>query len=147
MLGKTSSLASLIAVILGATVLVASPASHAQQVLKLNQEFRFGGPAGSVPLTGNLLYNNQQIFGADYAGGQIFAGGVNLGGADMGAIFQYAASGPSPRSPTPLYAFSGPDGAHPNGSLVADAQGNLYGTTQVGGANNLGTVFKLARPI
>lgn len=147
MLGKVSSLRSLIAVILGATALVASPASQAQQALKLNQEFQFGGPAGTVPLAGNLLYNNQQIFGAAYAGGQIFANGVNLGGVDLGAIFQYAASGTSPRSPTPLYAFSGPDGAHPNGSLVADAQGNLYGTTQVGGANNLGTVFKLARPI
>jgi uncharacterized repeat protein (TIGR03803 family) len=145
MLAKTRSLASLIAVILGATALVASPASHAQQALKLNQEFRLDGVAGSIPLNGNLLYSNQQIFGATYAGGQILSGGVYLN-ADLGAIFQYAASGTSPRSATALYAFSGPDGAHPNGGLVADAQGNLYGTTASGGANNLGTVFKLARP-
>jgi uncharacterized repeat protein (TIGR03803 family) len=146
MLGKTRSLASLIAaVILGATALVASPASHAQQALKINQEFKFSGLTGSVPLTGNLLYNNQQIFGSTYAGGQVLAGGVYLN-ADLGAVFQYAASGTSPRSPTLVYAFSGPDGARPNGGLVADAQGNLYGTTGIGGANNLGTVFKLARP-
>jgi len=31
----------------------------------------------------------------------------------------------------------------PNGGLVRDTQGNLYGTTSGGGANPYGTVFKL----
>jgi uncharacterized repeat protein (TIGR03803 family) len=35
------------------------------------------------------------------------------------------------------------DGAAPVGGLVMDKKGNLYGTTQQGGANRLGTVFKL----
>jgi uncharacterized repeat protein (TIGR03803 family) len=44
-----------------------------------------------------------------------------------------------------LYNFSAyPHGARPYGNLIADASGNLYGTTYIGGAHELGAVFKLA---
>src|SRR5579862_2843476 len=47
---------------------------------------------------------------------------------------------------TVLRSFTdGQDGALPYAGVVADAAGNLYGTTQVGGANGFGVVFKLAR--
>src|SRR3989442_13227689 len=36
---------------------------------------------------------------------------------------------------TTLYSFTGSDGAHPYAGLIADASGNLYGTTNSGGAN------------
>ena len=45
---------------------------------------------------------------------------------------------------TTLYSFTGSDGARPYAGLIADASGNLYGTTSSGGANGYGTVFKLA---
>ena len=35
------------------------------------------------------------------------------------------------------------DGANPSGRLILDDAGNLYGTTQNGGANGKGTIFKL----
>ena len=46
---------------------------------------------------------------------------------------------------TVLYSFGAtPDGANPSyGALVADASGNLYGTTYNGGAHGYGTVFEL----
>jgi uncharacterized repeat protein (TIGR03803 family) len=45
---------------------------------------------------------------------------------------------------TVLYSFGPlPDGEEPSGTLVRDKSGNLYGTTTIGGAYNLGTVFTL----
>src|SRR3989442_831738 len=44
---------------------------------------------------------------------------------------------------TTLYSSGGSDGADPNAGLIADASGNLYGTTNSGGANGYGTVFKV----
>src|SRR5208337_3093055 len=45
-----------------------------------------------------------------------------------------------------LANFSGSDGANPEyGSLVQDKDGNFYGTTEAGGANSDGTVFRVNR--
>ena len=43
-----------------------------------------------------------------------------------------------------LATFDGTNGEFPRAALIADASGNLYGTTDGGGANNDGTVFKIA---
>jgi uncharacterized repeat protein (TIGR03803 family) len=42
-----------------------------------------------------------------------------------------------------LHRFAGSDGAVPHGRLLADAAGNLYGTTHNGGTSGYGTVFQL----
>jgi uncharacterized repeat protein (TIGR03803 family) len=43
-----------------------------------------------------------------------------------------------------LHSFTGtPDGSEPIAGLVMDDAGNLYGTTQLGGSSNGGTVFKV----
>lgn len=42
------------------------------------------------------------------------------------------------------FASSSSDGQLPEGGLVADAAGNFYGATEVGGAYNHGTIFKLS---
>ena len=42
-----------------------------------------------------------------------------------------------------LYSFNATDGDHPESGLALDAEGNLYGTTPIGGAYNLGVVFRL----
>jgi hypothetical protein len=44
---------------------------------------------------------------------------------------------------TVLHAFNGADGAHPQGQLVFDHNGGLYGTTTSGGPNGNGVAFKL----
>ena len=44
-----------------------------------------------------------------------------------------------------IHNFSGPDGSAPDGVTLA-ADGNLYGTTGVGGANGTGVVFKFTLP-
>ena len=45
---------------------------------------------------------------------------------------------------TTLVTFNNTNGSGPYGSLVADASGNLYGTTTSGGANGDGVVYEIA---
>jgi uncharacterized repeat protein (TIGR03803 family) len=73
--------------------------------------------------------------------GNLFGPTTNGGAFGLGTVFEFA-TGTS--TLTTLTSFNGANGANPTGSLVLDSQGNLYGTTQSGGANNLGTVFELA---
>lgn len=55
------------------------------------------------------------------------------------------ASGPQT---TVLYKFTGsPDGRSPNGQLIANGAGNLYGTTEFGGTGDNGAVFELSPPV
>jgi uncharacterized repeat protein (TIGR03803 family) len=43
-----------------------------------------------------------------------------------------------------VYNFTcGSDGGFPMAGLILDASGNLYGTTQIGGANGRGGVFEI----
>jgi hypothetical protein len=42
-----------------------------------------------------------------------------------------------------LHAFSGSDGSWPTGSVVLDANGNIYGTTSLGGKSNNGVIFEI----
>jgi uncharacterized repeat protein (TIGR03803 family) len=56
-----------------------------------------------------------------------------------------AGSGAAAQTLTTIVLFTGSDGANPHGSLIADANGNLLGTTLQGGANGYGTVFEIVR--
>jgi uncharacterized repeat protein (TIGR03803 family) len=76
------------------------------------------------------------------AAGNLY-GAVASGGAyGRGVVFKLSPDGVE----TLLYSFTGgSDGSSPYyGSLVLDSAGNLYGTTNSGGASNYGVVFKLA---
>ncbi len=71
--------------------------------------------------------------------GTTSAGGANNGGT----VFKLDTTGHE----TVLYSFCSAcgkctDGEYPN-AVIADANGNFYGTTGSGGANNKGTVFEL----
>jgi len=57
-----------------------------------------------------------------------------------GTVFKVSSAGKI----TVVYSFTnGADGAYPEGGLVRDTAGNLYGTTSQGGPFNAGTVFKV----
>ena len=45
---------------------------------------------------------------------------------------------------TTLHRFNGTDGANPFAGVVQATNGNFYGTTEAGGADNFGTVFVLS---
>ena len=57
----------------------------------------------------------------------------------MGTVFKMDSSG----SVTTLRSFAGSDGAQPSAGLIQASDGNFYGTTNQGGAENDGTVFKM----
>jgi uncharacterized repeat protein (TIGR03803 family) len=78
------------------------------------------------------------------AAGGIFYGTTLEGGAyGSGTIFKITPEGTF----TSLYSFCAqtgcPDGSLPFGSLIQGMDGNFYGTTEEGGANGVGTVFRI----
>src|SRR5208283_1803221 len=68
-------------------------------------------------------------------------GGTSCAGASgYGVVYKIDTSG----NEIVLYNFTGGnDGAYPSSPVVLDWGGNLYGTTSLGGAANLGVTFKL----
>lgn len=90
----------------------------------------FTGPNGVDP-AGNLIADAQgNLYGTTSAGGAT---------NNAGTVFEIVKS---TNSLITLASFAGPDGYDPTGSLIADAQGNLYGNTYSGGASDNGTVFE-----
>lgn len=92
---------------------------------------------GDGSLAGLVRDAAGNLYGVNKGGG--FTGGT-CGANGCGIVFKLDTLG----NYTVLYSFTGaPDGAYPAAGLVLDSAGNLYGTTQGGGAANHGTVFKL----
>jgi len=70
-------------------------------------------------------------------------GATTAGGNGYGAVYKLSSSG-EPRELQWLYPFSNsPDGANPETSLTLGDDGNLYGTTSVGGDYTNGTIFRM----
>jgi uncharacterized repeat protein (TIGR03803 family) len=98
----------------------------------------FTGPNGATP-TGTLIADAAgNFYGTTALGGAGFNLGIGLN-PGFGTVFKYGIDGVL----TTLASFDGTNGARPFGALLADAAGNLFGTTVEGGAFDSGTVFKL----
>lgn len=96
----------------------------------------FAGTDGQFPLAGVIRDAGGNFYGTTEGGGMF----------GEGTVYKLDTSGKE----TVLHDFSGsPDGNFPDGALIMDAQGNLYGTTADGGniATNCsagcGTIFKV----
>ncbi len=76
--------------------------------------------------------------------GNALQGGVN----NLGAVYQLSppATEGEAWTETVIFSFNNSNGTLPTGRLTFDAAGNLYGTTDGGGSEEGGTVFKLTPP-
>jgi uncharacterized repeat protein (TIGR03803 family) len=76
--------------------------------------------------------------------GKIYATTHCDGNNDAGTVYELTLSG-GVWTYTSLYVFTGgTDGLYSFSNLVLDKQGNLYGTTNMGGTNGYGVIFKVA---
>jgi uncharacterized repeat protein (TIGR03803 family) len=92
-----------------------------------------GGSDGGTPLAGLILDKAGNLYGTTWLGGALSAG----------TVFQLTRTA-GHWTENVLYSFTGgQDGGNPTGDLIFDSVGNLYGTTELGGKHNAGTVFTL----
>jgi len=92
--------------------------------------YNFSGGSGSLsPLSMDTAGN---LYGVKYTGGA----------NDLGLIFKLT-PGSGGWTFTDLHDFSGNDGSYPVGSSALDADGNLYGTTEDGGAYGYGVIWEV----
>ena len=118
-----------IAIALSALLVTTSWAASSEQTIHM-----FNGNDGANPYDSLVFDAAGNLYGTTAEGGNFNSGGV---------VFKLTPDA-NGWTETVLHVFSdSPDGAHPFSRLVLDAAGNLYGTTAEGGANHVGTVFKL----
>ncbi len=100
-------------------------------------------PAGHATVLHNFTngadggYPNDVILGPE---GSLYGTASSGGASGAGVVFKIDKSG----NESVLYSFTGgDDGAAPNAGMLFGPEGDLYGTTQVGGTGGAGVVFKL----
>jgi uncharacterized repeat protein (TIGR03803 family) len=132
--------------------------SHASAEWKEQVLYSFqGGTDGATPAGGVVFDKQGNLYGATQQGG-----GSNCSPmAACGTVYQLAppAKQGDPWTETVLHVFRGKqynDGEFPSGGVIADAAGNIYGTTAYGGTGDCvllgikggcGTVFELSPPL
>jgi len=95
----------------------------------------FNAGDGSLPYGGLVADSAGNLYGTTTMGGAYYEG----------TVFELQPKPTGGWAEKVLYSFNsnGIDGTQPYSSLVFDKAGNLYGTTNSGGAYGVGTVFKL----
>jgi uncharacterized repeat protein (TIGR03803 family) len=111
--------------------LVNSSGSYTEQLL---YSFVGGSSDGASPYATLIMDSS----------GNLYSTTVSGGASNAGTVFELVKSSGSYTEQL-LHSFAGgsADGANPYDALILDSFGNLYGTTEAGGAPGLGTVFEL----
>ena len=92
---------------------------------------------GATPYAGLVQGSDGNFYGTTESGGAH----TNQYGQGLGTVFKISANGAF----TSLYSFTGGnDGEYPYAGLVQGSDGSFYGTTEYGGTNGYGTVFKIS---
>jgi uncharacterized repeat protein (TIGR03803 family) len=90
---------------------------------------------GAEPYSGLIFDSQGNLYGTSFTGGS---------GKGQGTVFELSPASGGNWTETVLHSFTGgSDGGNPFAGVIFDAQGNIYGTTENGGTNGFGVVFKL----
>lgn len=120
-----------------------SPTPQRTPLLKFQESVLYsfsGGSDGGSPKSTLIFDRAGNMYGTTSSGGE----------HNGGTVFELSPAGGGTYTKTVLYNFCSigeppcADGLTPVGGLIFDAVGNLYGTTEAGGARNEGMVFKLS---
>ncbi len=99
-------------------------------------QFDNGSNDGNNPIAGLRWGPSGSLYGTTSEGG-------TPGYPGVGTVFELTQSG-GVWTETILHSFEGDsDGSYPQGGITLDKNGALYGTTALGGTDNLGTVWKI----
>jgi uncharacterized repeat protein (TIGR03803 family) len=101
---------------------------------RLLDRFNPGNSGPAEPVAGVVFDQSGNLYGTTFGGGN----------SGSGTIFQLGPLSDDKWVGRVLYRFrDGADGSGPRGSLIFDAQGDLYGTASGGGTAGNGTLFRL----
>jgi uncharacterized repeat protein (TIGR03803 family) len=117
------------------TVFEFSPVAGGGWTETILYSFSKNGTDGMYPQTGTLLLAGGNLYGTTGKGGS----------NSVGTAYKLTLAGGG-WTETILYTFenNGTDGLYPNGSLIMDGSGNLFGTTSSGGTSGQGgTAFEI----
>jgi uncharacterized repeat protein (TIGR03803 family) len=99
----------------------------------------FGNAPSANPVAGLVMDTAGNLYGTTMAG----AAQSSCGGG-CGTLFKLTPAASGGWTFKAVHIFGqGTDGFHPTGDLVLDSAGNMYGTTQAGGAQGSGLVFEI----
>jgi hypothetical protein len=105
---------------------------------QLTTVISFNGSNGGSPNAGLIADANGNLFGTTQAGGTWGDGTVfEIQNTGTLAAPVYAST------PSTLVSFDGSNGQAPAAAVIIDGNGDLFGTTEMGGVNNIGTVFEI----
>lgn len=125
-------------------LLLASLCAYSQTTSQFGPEqvlYSFqGGTDGNYPIGGLISDDSGNFYGTTKYGGDT-ACSTN----GCGTVFKLGKNASGEWTETILYKFQGgSDGLQPQGGVIFDQSGNLYGTTSGGGLDAQGTVFELS---
>jgi uncharacterized repeat protein (TIGR03803 family) len=115
------------------TVFKLEPSSGGSYIEHILYNFKTTGDDGFFPVSGLIFDEAGNLYGTTE--GSFLS---------YGTVFELSPSAGGVWKENILWRFNKTDGEEPRAGLIFDSAGNLYGTTQFGGAHSYGTVYELS---